>query len=64
MGIVEVSITDEIPQYYNLPPKGVLIMRIASYGPTDRVSLIIGDVIVAIDGWGECTTWKMCRRYT
>jgi len=50
MGIVGVSVTDEVAQYYNLPPKGVLIMRIASYGPADRAGLIVGDVILAIDG--------------
>jgi S1-C subfamily serine protease len=50
MGIVGVGITEEIAQYYNLPPKGVLIMRIASYGPADRAELIVGDVIEAING--------------
>ena len=50
MGIVGVSITDEIEQHYSLPPKGALIMRIASYGPADKASLIVEDVIVAIDG--------------
>jgi S1-C subfamily serine protease len=50
MGIVGTSITREVAEHYNLPPKGVLIMRIASYGPADKAGLIAGDVIVEIDG--------------
>jgi len=49
IGIVGVGVTEEIAEYYDLPPKGVLIMRIASYGPADRAGIIVGDVIVAID---------------
>ena len=49
MGIVGVSITEEIARYYNLPPKGILVMRIASYGPADQAGVIVGDVIVDID---------------
>jgi serine protease Do len=49
MGIVGVSITEEIARYYNLPPKGILVMRIASYGPADQAGIIVGDVIVDID---------------
>lgn len=49
MGIVGVSITEEIAQYYSLPPKGILVMRVASYGPADNAGIIEGDVIVGID---------------
>ena len=49
IGIVGVSVTDEIAEYYNLPPRGVLVMRVASYGPADRAGIIVGDVIVTID---------------
>ena len=50
MGVVGVPVTEEIARYYNLPPKGVLIMRTASYGPADRAGIIAGDVIMGIDG--------------
>jgi serine protease Do len=49
IGIVGVSITEEIARYYNLPPKGILVMRIASYGPADQAGIIVGDVIADID---------------
>ncbi|MCJ7634794.1 trypsin-like peptidase domain-containing protein [Candidatus Bathyarchaeota archaeon] len=49
MGIVGVSVTEEIAQYYSLPPKGVLVMRVASYGPADHAGIIEGDVIDGID---------------
>jgi serine protease Do len=49
MGISGVTITDEIAEYYSLPRRGVLVMRVGSYSPASYAGIIVGDVIVGID---------------
>jgi len=49
MGISGVTITDEIAEYYSLPRRGVLVMRVGSYSLPAMLASFVGDVIVGIE---------------
>jgi serine protease Do len=50
LGIVGLSLTEEIARYYDLPvSKGVVITRIMDGSPADRGGLIVGDIILKLD---------------
>lgn len=50
LGIVGLSLTEEIARYYDLPVnKGVVITRIMEGSPADHGGLIVGDIILKLD---------------
>ncbi len=50
LGIVGLSITEEIARYYGLPvDHGVLVTRIAEGSPADEAGMAEGDIILEID---------------
>jgi serine protease Do len=50
LGIVGLSITEEIARYYELPVNhGVLVTRIAEGSPAEEAGLEEGDIILEID---------------
>jgi serine protease Do len=50
LGIVGLSLTEEIARYYDLSvDKGVVITRIMDGSPADRGGLIVGDIVLKID---------------
>lgn len=50
LGIVGLSLTEEISRYYALPvDRGVVITRIMDGSPADRSGLIVGDIILKLD---------------
>ena len=47
LGIVGLSITDEISRYYDLPAdRGVLITKVTDGSPAQRAGIIMGDIIL------------------
>jgi S1-C subfamily serine protease len=49
LGIIGLSITDEISRYYNLPvDRGVLITKVTDGSPAQRAGIIMGDIILKI----------------
>lgn len=49
LGIVGLSITDEISRYYDLPvDHGVLITKVTGGSPAQRAGIIMGDIILKI----------------
>jgi S1-C subfamily serine protease len=50
LGIVGLSLTEEISRYYDLPvDKGVVVTRIMDGSPADHSGLIVGDIILKLD---------------
>ena len=50
LGIVGLSLTEEIARYYDLPvDKGVVLTRIMEGSPAERGGLLVGDIIVKLD---------------
>jgi len=50
LGIVGLSITEEISQYYDLPLEhGVLVTKVADGSPAQRAGMIIGDIILRME---------------
>jgi S1-C subfamily serine protease len=51
LGIIGLSLTEEIARYYNLPvDHGVLVTRIIDGSPADNAGIAAGDIILRIDG--------------
>ena len=51
LGVIGMSVTDEIASYYELPVKaGVIVARVIYGSPAHRVGISEGDVIVRING--------------
>jgi S1-C subfamily serine protease len=50
LGIVGLSLTEEIARYYELPVnRGVIVTRITNGSPADRGGLTVGDIILKLD---------------
>jgi len=50
LGIVGVSLNQQIAEYYNLPVKrGVLVVRVTPDGPADKADIKRGDIIIEFD---------------
>jgi S1-C subfamily serine protease len=50
LGIVGLSLTEEVSRYYDLPlDRGVLITKVADGSPAQRAGIIMGDIILRID---------------
>ena len=50
LGIVGVSLNQQIAEYYNLPVKrGVLVVRVTPNGPADKAGIKRGDIIIEFD---------------
>jgi serine protease Do len=50
LGIIGLSITDDIARYYNLPVKqGVLVTRVVDGSPAEDAGMAAGDLIMRID---------------
>lgn len=51
LGIVGLSVTEEIARYYSLPlERGVLVTKVAGDSPAERVGIVAGDMILRLDG--------------
>jgi serine protease Do len=51
LGIIGLSLTDEISRYYNLPlERGVLVTRVVDASPAQHAGAVAGDMIVRMDG--------------
>jgi S1-C subfamily serine protease len=50
LGIVGLSITEEIANYYNLPVEsGILVTKVAAHSPAEQAGIAGGDIILRID---------------
>lgn len=50
LGIIGLSITQDLARYYNLPAsRGVLITKVAENSPAEEAEMIDGDIILEID---------------
>ncbi|MDH7478286.1 MAG: trypsin-like peptidase domain-containing protein [Candidatus Bathyarchaeota archaeon] len=50
LGIIGLSITEEMARYYDLPVEhGVLVTRVVEGSPADHVGMIAGDIILRMD---------------
>jgi S1-C subfamily serine protease len=50
LGIIGISITEDIARYYDLPvDTGVLITRVVDRSPADRAGIVSGDIILRMD---------------
>ncbi|MEM3700011.1 MAG: trypsin-like peptidase domain-containing protein [Candidatus Bathyarchaeia archaeon] len=51
LGIIGLSITEEMARYYDLPVEhGVLVTRVVDGSPADHVGMTAGDIILRMDG--------------
>lgn len=51
LGIIGLSVTDDLARYYNLPlDRGVLVTRVVDESPAQRAGIVAGDMILRIDG--------------
>jgi S1-C subfamily serine protease len=51
LGILGLSLTEEVSRYYNLPvDQGVLVTKVVDDSPADRSGVADGDIILRIDG--------------
>jgi S1-C subfamily serine protease len=50
LGIVGLSLTEELARYYDLPlDRGVLVTKIAGDSPAERAGIVAGDMILRLD---------------
>ena len=50
LGIIGLSLTEEIARYYNLPvDRGVLVSKVVEDSPADRSGIVAGDIILRLD---------------
>ncbi len=50
LGIIGLSLTEEIARYYNLPvDRGVLVSKVVGDSPADRSGIVAGDIILRLD---------------
>jgi serine protease Do len=50
LGIVGLSLSEEISRYYNLPlRRGVLVTKVADGSPAQNAGMIMGDIILKMD---------------
>ena len=50
LGIIGLSLTDEIARYYNLPvERGVLATRVTDGSPAERAGIVAGDIILKMN---------------
>jgi S1-C subfamily serine protease len=51
LGIIGLSITDEIARYYDLPAdRGVLVTKVSDGSPAENVGIVAGDIIFRMNG--------------
>jgi len=51
LGIVGLSVTEELARYYSLPlDRGVLVTKVAENSPAESAGIVAGDMILALDG--------------
>ncbi|MBS7615569.1 PDZ domain-containing protein, partial [Candidatus Bathyarchaeota archaeon] len=51
LGIVGLSLTEEISSYYDLPvEEGVLVTKVSGDSPAEHAGIIAGDIILRLDG--------------
>ena len=51
IGIIGLSLTEEISRYYDLPvERGVLVTKVADESPAQEVGIVTGDIILKLDG--------------
>jgi len=51
LGIIGLSITEEIASYYNLPvDRGVLVTKVMDGSPANSAGIVAGDIILRMDG--------------
>jgi serine protease Do len=50
LGIVGLSVTEELARYYDLPlDRGVLVTKVAEDSPAERAGIVAGDMILRLD---------------
>jgi S1-C subfamily serine protease len=50
LGIVGLSVTEELARYYDLPlENGVLVTKVADNSPAERAGIVAGDIILRMD---------------
>jgi serine protease Do len=50
LGIVGLSVTEELARYYDLPlDRGVLVTKVAENSPAERAGIVAGDMILRLD---------------
>jgi serine protease Do len=51
LGIIGLSLTEDIARYYNLPvERGVLVTRVVNGSPAEHSGIVDGDIILRMDG--------------
>lgn len=51
LGIVGLSVTEDLARYYNLPlERGVLVTKVAGDSPAEQAGIVAGDMILRLDG--------------
>jgi serine protease Do len=51
LGIIGLSLTEEISHYYNLPlENGVLVTKVVDGSPAQRAGIVAGDILARLDG--------------
>jgi len=51
LGIIGLSLTEDIARYYNLPAeRGVLVTRVVNGSPAENSGIVDGDIILRMDG--------------
>jgi serine protease Do len=51
LGIIGLSLTEEMSRYYNLPLEhGVLVTKVVDGGPAQRAGIVAGDILLRLDG--------------
>jgi serine protease Do len=51
LGIIGLSLTEDIARYYNLPvEQGVLVTRVVNGSPAEDSGIVDGDIILRMDG--------------
>jgi serine protease Do len=50
LGIIGLSLTEEISRYYDLPPEhGVLVTKVMEESPARRAGIMVGDILLRLD---------------
>ena len=51
LGIIGLSLTEDVARYYNLPvERGVLVTRVVNGSPAEDSGIVDGDIILRMDG--------------